>query len=202
MINTVNERVIEIPWALMQLPQHGLILDVGSCDAAYLDVITQPFRGLHCLDPRGCSDHIPATASFFQQSLIGCTLKRHAYHAVLLLSTIEHIGLPCYGQEPFENGDILSISEAWSLLKPTGRLVVTVPAGLGKVTSWYRQYSPAMLHRLFQGWQYTITYWGYDDANYYHQIEEDQVEGYDYRDHPFIGAGAGAMAGIVAYPTF
>ena len=30
-----TERVIEIPWALAQLPQTGTILDVGSADATY-----------------------------------------------------------------------------------------------------------------------------------------------------------------------
>src|SRR5689334_11754181 len=54
-----TERVIEIPWALSQLPQSGVILDVGSCDATYLQTIPQTDRTLHCLDPRDCRADLP-----------------------------------------------------------------------------------------------------------------------------------------------
>lgn len=197
---TITERVIEVPWALNQLPQTGIILDVGSCDATYLRVIHQPGRTLHCLDPRDCAGEIPAGVVFHHQSLIGNDLPRASYDAVLLLSTVEHIGLPCYGQMPFPEGDQLAIAECWSLLKPGGSLVVTVPVGQAKVASWYRQYNPAALQQLFRGWRTAVTYWGFDGHRYL-PIDEARVEQYDYRDSPYIGAGAGAFAGIVAYPN-
>src|SRR5574341_592899 len=194
-----TERVIEIPWALTQLPQSGVILDVGSCDATYLGAIQQPDRVLHCLDPRSCSASTPSGAVFYYQSLIGNDLLRSYYDAVMLLSVLEHIGLPCYGQPPFSRGDQLALAEAWALLKPGCPIIVTVPAGQGKVTSWYRQYSPAMLHRLFRGWRTEIRYWGSNGSRYF-AISEAEVERYDYRDYPYMaGAGAGALAGIVAY---
>ena len=148
-----TERVIEVPWALMQLPQTGVILDVGSCDATYLGVIQQADRQLHCLDPRDCGPEIPRGAIFHQQSLIGNDLPEHAFDAVLLLSVLEHIGLPCYGQSPFADGDQLALAEVRRLLKPGCPVVVTVPAGQSKVVSWYRQYHPSTLGRLFRGWQ-------------------------------------------------
>jgi SAM-dependent methyltransferase len=195
---TISERVIEIPWALSQLPQRGTILDIGSCDATYLHVIQQTGRDLHCMDPRDCPVEIPAGATYYRQSIIGNSLPRAAFDAVLLLSTIEHIGLPCYGHAPFPDGDLLTIAEIWSLLRPQGRLIMTVPAGHGKTASWYRQYSPAMIARLLKGWRVEATYWGYDGEEY-RLINESDVEQYDYRDYPYIGAGAGAVAGIVAY---
>ena len=193
-----TERVIEIPWALMQLPQTGTILDVGSCDATYLSVIQQPDRQLHCLDPRDCRAVVPPGAIFHHQSLIGNELPEHYFDAVLLLSVLEHIGLPCYGQPPFADGDQLALAEVWRLVKPGGPVVVTVPAGQSKVVSWYRQYHPSTLHWLFGGWQTQITYWGFDGKSY-QTISEAEVERYDYRDCPCVlGAGAGALAGIVA----
>jgi len=194
-----TERVIEVPWALMQLPQTGRILDVGSCDANYLGIIQQSDRFLHCLDPRDCAANIPSGAIYHQQNLIGNDLPRAYFDAVLLLSTLEHIGLPCYGHNPFPDGDQLALAEIWALLKLGCPVIVTVPAGQGKVTSWYRQYSPPTLHRLFAGWRTEITYWGFDGACYC-PIEETEVEQYDYRDTPYIaGAGAGVVAGIIAY---
>jgi Caenorhabditis protein of unknown function, DUF268 len=193
----INERTIEIPWALSQLPQRGTILDIGSCDASYLQIIQQNSRELHCVDPRDCPVNIPTGATFYRQSIIGNTLPRTKFDAVLLLSTIEHIGLPCYGNQPFSDGDYLTIAEIWSLLQPDGCLIMTVPAGQGKIASWYRQYSPAMLKQLLKGWNTEIIYWGYKE-DIYQQIGESEVEMYDYRDSPYIGVGAGAVAGIVA----
>jgi len=197
--HTINERVIEIPWALAQIPQKGNILDIGSCGSLYLEVIHQPpLRELFCLDSRYCRKEIPAGVTFYHQSILGNNLPRSFFDAVLLLSTIEHVGLPCYGQKPVVYGDILAISEVWFLLKPGGRLVLTVPVGCVRVDSWYRQYSPATLKRLLYGWRCTFTYWGFDGSQYV-PIGEDEVVKYDYRNRPFVGAGAGAVAGVVAY---
>lgn len=195
-----TERVIEVPWALMQLPQTGRILDVGSCDANYLGIIQQSDRFLHCLDPRDCAANIPPGAIYHQQNLIGNDLPRAYFDAVLLLSTLEHIGLPCYGHNPFPDGDQLALAEVWELLKPESSVIATVPVGLGKVTSWYRQYTPAALHALFNtSWRVEISYWGFDGSRYV-PITESQAEQYDYRDYPYIaGAGAGALAGVVAH---
>lgn len=193
-----TERVIEIPWCLQQIPQAGRILDVGSCEATYLRIVQQMDRELHCLDPRDCSAEIPPGAVFHHQSLIGNTLPRRWFDAVLVISVIEHIGLPCYEQEPFPRGDALALAEIRELLKPQAPALLTVPAGQSKLMTWYRQYSPADLHRLFRGWRYEIRYWGFDGGTY-RPIPEDAVELHDYRDRLDDHLGAGAMAAIVAY---
>ncbi len=192
-----TERVIEIPWALSQLPQAGTILDVGSCQATYLNAIVQPDRFLHCMDPRECSMGIPADATFFHDDLIGNNLPRAHYDAVLVLSVLEHIGLPVYGQVPFPDGDILALAEVAELLKPGAPAIITVPAGQSKVMTWYRQYSPVALQRLFADWQIETYYWGFDGQQYV-SIVEDQVVNYDYRDRFDGQGGGGALAGIVA----
>ena len=195
-----TERVIEIPWCLQQIPQTGRILDVGSCEAAYLRAIQQADRELHCLDPRDCSGEMPRGAVFHHQGLIGNTLPRRWFDAVLVVSVIEHIGLPCYEQEPFPRGDALALAEIRELLKPGAPVLLTVPAGQSKLMTWYRQYSPADLRRLFRGWRHEIRYWGFDES-VYHPIPEDEVELHDFRDRLDDRIGAGAVAGIVAYAS-
>lgn len=192
-----TERVIEIPWCLQQIPQSGRILDVGSCEATYLGVIQQMDRELHCLDPRDCSREVPPGAVFHHQSLIGNTLPRRWFDAVLVVSVIEHIGLPCYGQEPFPRGDEEALAEVGELLRPGAPALFTVPAGQSKLVTWYRQYGPGDLRRLFAGWQTEVRYWGFD-GNAYRPIAENDVELHDYRDRHDPGAGAGAVAAIVA----
>lgn len=193
-----TERVIEVPWCLQQIPQTGRILDVGSCGAFYLGAIQQEDRELHCLDPRDCAREMPPGAVFHHQSLIGNTLRPSSYDAVLVLSVLEHVGLPCYGQEPFPHGDDLAIAEVWELLKRDAPLLLTVPAGQSKVVTWYRQYSPRDLHRLLAGWRFEVRYWGFDGSAY-EPIPEDEVERYDYRDRGDRLAGAGAVAAVKAW---
>lgn len=193
-----TERVIEIPWVLGRIPQSGTILDVGSCEAVYLAAIQQVDRQLHCLDPRDCRQDLPAGAVFHHQSLIGNTLPAGSFDAVLLVSVIEHLGLPCYGQEPYPHGDRLALLEVRRLLRPGAPAVLTVPAGQSKLTSWYRQYSPADLDRLLKGWRHAIDFWGFD-GRAYTPLREAEVESYDYRDRLDRHAGAGALACIVAF---
>jgi hypothetical protein len=194
---SVNERVIEVPWALAQLPQSGLVLDVGSCDATYLAAIANPGRSLHCLDPRDCSSAMPPGATFFCQSIIGNALAPAAYDAVLFLSTLEHIGLPTYEQALFQNGDRLALEEASRLLRPHGKVIATMPVGRSRMTTWYRQYSPEDLRALFAGWRVEISFWGFDDGQYL-PIGEGDVSRCEYRETFDDGAGAGAVAGVVA----
>lgn len=201
-----TERVIEIPWMLMNLPQSGTILDVGSCGATYLTDIAQPGRALHCLDPLDCAGTMPSSVKFYQDSIIGNSLPRHLYDCVVLISALEHIGLPFYDQQPFELGDELAIAEVRDLLKPSGYALISVPAGVSKLTSWYRQYSPSDLKKLFRRWRVEISYWGYRDKRY-EAISEAEVENYDYREvngarynaNLPVDYGAGALACIIAY---
>jgi SAM-dependent methyltransferase len=193
-----TERVVEIPWALQWLPHRGRILDVGSCEATYLHAVVNPGRELHCVDPRDCRAALPPEARFYGQSLLGNDMPAASFDAVLALSTIEHIGLPSYEQPAFPDGDVLALAEIARLLVPGGRAILTVPAGLSKVASWYRQYGAADLDRLFAGWIHEVTFWAYDGETY-RSIDRADLDRYDYRDRHDRDAGAGAVAGIVAW---
>jgi SAM-dependent methyltransferase len=193
-----TERVVEIPWALARLPQRGRVLDVGSCEATYLRDVVNSGRELHGLDPRDCRTELPPEVRFHGHSLLGNDLPAASFDAVLALSTIEHIGLPSYGQPAFQGGDALAMAEIARLLVPGGRAILTVPAGLSKVASWYRQYSPEDLDRLLAGWVHEISFWAYE-GRAYRPIDRDALDQYDYRDRHDPDAGAGAVAGIVAW---
>ena len=196
-----SEAVVEIPWSLSKLPQHGQILDVGSCDATYLSTIRQGNRALHCLDSRNCKDGIPAGAEFYHTNFLGNGLPKYAFDAILMIAFLAHIGLPGTGKEVFPEGDALALAESWRLLKPDGVLIATLPAGCAKTTPNYRQYSPQQIKNLFAKWDTEVTYWGFDGLRYT-PIQEDSVTNYDYLEpgrSELDTYGAGAMAGIVAY---
>src|SRR5260370_17969392 len=125
-----TERIVEIPWALTQLPQAGRILDVGSCDATYLGAVQQPGRELHCLDPRPLdprSSPLPPGAVFHQESLIGNHLPRDFFDAALVVSTLHHVAPPCYAQTPFADVAKISLADGGELLNPCAPASVTLP---------------------------------------------------------------------------
>jgi len=189
----VNERSVEIPWALANLPQRGAILDIGSCEATYLSALAQHGRIVHALDARDCRDDIPEAVVFHAQNLFGNSLLPLSYDAILCLSTLEHLGLPHYGSDMIVGGDALALAEMARLLKPAGTLLVTVPAGISKTTLWYRQYSAPDLAHLFAHWHTEISYFGYQSGAYV-PITATHLDEYDYDEE----RGAGAVACIIA----
>ena len=193
----INERSVEIPWILATVPRSGTVLDIGSCEATYLADLERLGLTVHAMDPRGCEDSIPSGVVFHRTSIIGNDLPRRFFDTVLLVSTLEHIGLPYYDQPAFADGDRLTLAEVRELLRPEGRLLATVPVGLSKLASWYRQYSPADLEELFRHWTCEIEYRALVGAAY-EPIPEKDVVHYDYRDRHDLAMGAGAVALIRA----
>jgi SAM-dependent methyltransferase len=55
----------------------------------------------------------------------------------MVVSTIEHIGLPVYGQVGFDaDGDVKAIEELRRTLKPGGYLIITTPFAGGSLGSF------------------------------------------------------------------
>jgi hypothetical protein len=195
----VTERSVEASWVLSQLPDKGRILDIGSCESTYLGHIMG--YDVDCIDVRDCHDTLPSDVNFYQETLFDNSLPNNSYDAIIAISTLEHIGMPHYGQPYIPDGDILALSEIWWLLKPKGKLIWTVPCGLPKVTSWYRQYDPPQLRQLMSNWDdVSLKYWGFRGTNYV-PINEGDVMQYDYFDVISNDQRAGAVAGITARKT-
>ena len=143
---------------------------------------------------------MPDGARFVQESIFGNTLEPQGYDAVLLLSVLEHLGLPTYGQSAVPDGDRRALAECGRLLKADGVLLATVPAGRPRITSWYRQYTPERIETLFEGWSLTVEYFAYAD-NTYAPVISDEVPRFDYRDRCDGTGGAAVVALIEARPA-
>jgi SAM-dependent methyltransferase len=71
------------------------------------------------------------------------------FDAVVSVSTIEHLGLGAYGDREVPDGDRRGVAALWSLVRPGGRMIVTVPAGRPAVQRGYRVYDAARLKEVF-----------------------------------------------------
>lgn len=70
------------------------------------------------------------------------------FDLVYSVSTIEHVGLGDYGDEPAPDGDAQAVANLWQKVRPGGRLFFSVPAGETSRHGNYRVYSPETLARL------------------------------------------------------
>jgi SAM-dependent methyltransferase len=76
-----------------------------------------------------------------------------SFDVVMCVSTLEHVGLDWYGeQRGGKSADRAALARLRDLLRPDGRLVLTVPYGRAEIDSLQRRYDRAGLEQLLEGW--------------------------------------------------
>lgn len=146
-----SERLVEYPLIFAHLGlRRGKILDVGcrysllpiqlaSLGFETYGIDVHPYRPRH------------ENFTFVRGDIRKTHFPNNFFNLIIAVSTLEHIGLGFYGEEKDERGDLKAVSEIIRILKPKGRLMVTVPFGQEATTSWYRVYSKRRLKKLFRG---------------------------------------------------
>jgi SAM-dependent methyltransferase len=71
------------------------------------------------------------------------------FDLVISVSTIEHLGFGSYGDVVTENADAKGVAVLWSLVKPGGRMIVTVPAGRAAIHPGFRVYDRERIEHVF-----------------------------------------------------
>lgn len=160
-----NQRFIEYPWVLRQLGsgQGKMLLDVG-CSGTLLDheLLARGFRVVG-LD---IQDHTLRNSreAFVQANVLNTGLPPETFDVILLVSTIEHVGLHTYSQDLLaDDADFSAMQELRRLLKPDGVLLLTTPyEGKGpiRIHRWgkrgeflERRYDCEMLAKLLAGFE-------------------------------------------------
>ena len=154
-----SQRAIEYPWVLSQVKRFvrrgSRILDVGCAESLLsheliamgyevwgIDINDYPFK--------------PKYMRFVKGDVRDTGLPRNFFDAIVCVSTIEHIGLPVYGQKQVDlDGDVRAIRELHRILKYGGYLFLTTPfAGRGfRLVPGERQYDVHRLELLMRGFE-------------------------------------------------
>jgi len=157
----LDERIIEYPWLLSHLPSGpGLLLDAGSAlnFRFLLDLPALAAKTVHI-----CT-LAPERQSFWQlgisytfQDLRRTCYRDAFFDHVVSLSTVEHIGLDngrfYTGQSssPRDPASYLdAVREMARILKPGGRLYLTIPYGRHADLGWLQVFDAAMLDRVVE----------------------------------------------------
>lgn len=155
----LDERVVEFPWLLAMAPS-GNVLDAGSTlnHAHVLDAF------LPGIDTLQIATLEPELHSFTQRgvSYTFCDLRElpfrdDLFDTIVSSSTLEHIGMDNerYGVAVARAADPdvelqRTLTEFRRVLKPGGRLLVTVPYGRAEDHGWMRQFDRTGIERIVQ----------------------------------------------------
>jgi hypothetical protein len=151
----VNERSVEVPWARQRVGAARRVLDVGCSTSDYLGDLagtgSRQDRHIYGLDPD--APRPIRNVGTVKGTIVAPPFPPTSFDLILCISTVEHIGLPVYGQHEFPHGDILAMRHIRRLLTPGGRLLLTVPFGRAQVNPWFRVYDRPGLRRLTAGFR-------------------------------------------------
>ncbi|MBA7494130.1 hypothetical protein ES702_04703 [subsurface metagenome] len=148
----MNEREAEIPWFLSKLKK-GSVLDGGSLESTYIKnllerghkVIRNDTRAFSC--PFGTKVVIKDIFKLKSETL-------GKFDNVLLVSTLEHIGLKAYKNKASKNPlrkQNEALRHCFQFLKKGGKLLCTLPYGKFENGGWYFIYDEKMVNSLING---------------------------------------------------
>lgn len=124
-VREVNERIIEVPFILGNLPKTGKILDVGACESPVSLMLASLGYKVWANDTRPY--HFSHPNLTINVGSIISFQKKNYFDTVICLSVLEHIGLSAYGNTEKKDLDKKAIDKIYDVLKPCGKLLLTTP---------------------------------------------------------------------------
>lgn len=152
-----SERIVEVPFVHRHLPYpfRGRLLDVGYRESEVIYEVASLGFDTWGIDIRPSLAEYPGV-HYVQGDVIKYPFETKSFDVVIVLSTVEHIGLIAYGNTAKDkDGDLHALQAIHRILKPTGRLLLTVPFGKRGATDWYRVYDQKALMALLKGSGFT-----------------------------------------------
>lgn len=210
----LDERVVEYPWLFSRLPADAeMMLDAGSVlnfdFLLELPMLDNKTIVIYTLEPEGVVGK--ASVSYIYGDLRQTILRDNLFDVIVCMSTLEHVGMDntmLYAQrtrfheaQTSDYRDV--IIEIKRMLKPAGKLFLTVPFGKYKNHGWMQQFNAKMIDdviRLFAPAEFEAVYYRYTEKGWNRASVEDCADS-DYFDihqqktfDPDFAAAARAVA--------
>lgn len=159
-----NERIFEKSFVLQSLAQlydsnQITVLDVGAAESLLAYELASLSYSVTAIDIRPIALSHP-NLKFVKTDICKPVLPASSFDCVIALSTLEHIGLGWYGDEQGETLDCEAVRQIYTLLKPSGSFILTVPYGKKATTPVHRIYDREALNKLLAGFDVTKAIYG------------------------------------------
>ena len=149
----INERVVELPFVFTNLPKSKKtkILDVGCCENILPIQLASLGYEVTGMDIRDYQLTHP-NFTFMKDDICYTKLKKNSFDLITCISVLEHIGLDTiYGKSDKKSSDKKALKSILDLLKPKGKLLLTVPvANRFSQSEFMKIYTPQKLHQILK----------------------------------------------------
>lgn len=161
----VNERIVEIPFALSavsRLKPNAEVLDIGCSESVLPLYLSYGGVKVTGLDYRNYP-YIAPNFQFLRGDILKLPFNDFSFDAVTCISTLEHIGIGFYS-DPKQSisADVVAMREITRVLRSNGFLVLSVPYGLSTSNTQQRIYDYAALNKLMEGFDICTQKYYYD----------------------------------------
>jgi SAM-dependent methyltransferase len=103
------------------------VLDVGGAESRLAKTPAELGFDVTVVD---INDVVSGRAKFIRANILELDFPEDHFDIIIAISTVEHVGLPAYGQTLLdEDGDIKAMEKMYRWLKRGGFVIVTVPYG-------------------------------------------------------------------------
>jgi O-antigen chain-terminating methyltransferase len=204
-----TERVVEIPWALSKYDGGSRVLEVGCSFASENPKYIQGLMALNVPELHGIDISSIEAPHFIKKT---ADIRESGYETgffdfILCISTLEHVGkdntkyyLPVAElqrdrQNPSQP-DTEALVEMFRILRPGGKLIVTVPFGKFVDYDWFTQYDAQAISTLFEAipsGTITAEYFKYTEAGWAPCAADDLAQ------TAYGDSGAPAAAGLACF---
>jgi SAM-dependent methyltransferase len=156
-----GDRDLEWGWCLTHLPEPpGLVLDLGAGNGTLSAGAALRGHRVVAVDLEPCAFPFELDGIDYRQSDFDeLELEPNSFDFVVNCSTIEHVGLAgrYEGSRDDPDADLRAMERLAALLKPGGRMALTLPVGRDAVFApYHRVYGPERLPRLLAPFEVAV----------------------------------------------
>ena len=136
---------------------NGNILDMGSVGSILPLKLAERGYIVYVVDTREYHEKHPNITSI-KKDINSIDFPENHFNEIICVSVLEHIGMSAYGDPAYKAGDEATIKKFASILKSSGRLLITMPfAGEYKILPWKDTYEKIYdydsITTLFKNWK-------------------------------------------------
>lgn len=193
-----SERCIEIPWVLSRFRGEQRVLDIGYANAEPRYLLARGALMIPFLVGLDLSAAHQSGLFGVAGDALALPFRPGTFDLIFAISVIEHIGRDnsIYGiceQPTQEFGDLEAARGLASLLRPGGRLLITVPFGRLEDHGWFVQYDLRRIRALVElsGCESTLAeYYAYGAHGWTGPVDPVAISQVEYRTSFAAGAVA------------